>query len=417
MKISIKSCYAFLFAFLLLSQLYIPSFKINILIQALILFYFIFIKKASISNKFINNIIPLLALLTFPLIVGLFYRYQIANIIKDITFFLKPVFGIAIGYFIFKKIDNLTVFIKTIIFTGLISAIIHLIGVVILSDFFTGDVTHARIYFKDNFLELFSIFFLLIYKKYFNKTLFKKNKANLILFILIISSILYLSRTMLIVSILLYISIKGYSILTYKSIKIALFLITSLFVFYIYLFSIKIDRNAPGLEGFLFKMKMAPSEIFVSKVDRENHKELWDHWRGYEANRAIELMNSNISSYIVGTGFGSQINLKFYSPLGDTKKGLKFISEIHNGYVFTFYKTGMIGLFLMLSFLFYLYKQIYINLSFSSVIVSGIALTYFFTSITITGIFNKRDIIIFLLGALLYFKTNDNKTLEINGKG
>ena len=69
--------------------------------------------------------------------------------------------------------------------------------------------------------------------------------------------------------------------------------------------------------------------MFKTNVDRENHKDLWDHWRGYEAKRAFALMEQYPSSFIIGTGQGSLVNLKFEAPLtGDKNKGLKYISEL-----------------------------------------------------------------------------------------
>jgi O-antigen ligase len=164
--------------------------------------------------------------------------------------------------------------------------------------------------------------------------------------------------------------------------------------------------------GFLYKIKMAPAEIFIAKIDRDDHRKLWDHWRGYEANRAIELMKTNPSSFIIGNGYGSLINLKFKAPLASNNKGLRYISEIHNGYIFIFYKLGIIGLFLILLFIFNLYKNIYNTTTFYNVFIAAIAACYFFTTLTITGVFNKRDIIILLLGALLYFSSQ--QTLKEN---
>jgi hypothetical protein len=112
---------------------------------------------------------------------------------------------------------------------------------------------------------------------------------------------------------------------------------------YGYLYSVKIDRGKPGLEAFLYKIKIAPEEIFKTNIDRDNHKELWDHWRGYEAKRALATMEDKPSSYVFGTGYGSLVNLKFKAPLSTTdKEGLKFISELHNGYPYVLYKTGII---------------------------------------------------------------------------
>ena len=43
--------------------------------------------------------------------------------------------------------------------------------------------------------------------------------------------------------------------------------------------------------------------------------------------------------------------------------------------------------------------------------VSAIGLTFLFTTLTITGIYNPRDVIVFILGALLFFEANNQKEL------
>ena len=412
MKINRTTFYSSIFSFLLLSQVYLPSFKLNIAFQLLTLLYFISTQKVVISYSYIKLLSPLLLLLLFPIFIGVVQGNSIANIIKDLSYFLKPTLGLILGYIIFKKINNIEVFVKTVVFSGLISALIHFVILIFFTNFMSGEVSQIREYGKDNFLELFSLFVLLTHSKFTKHKLFSKKTHYFYLVLLSFSCLMYLSRTMLIVAIILYLSIKGYTLIRYRSIKIIAIIISIILLFYVYLFSIKIDRNAKGFEGFLYKMKIAPSEIFLSKIDRENHKDLWDHWRGYEANRAFALMKQSPSSYLVGTGFGSLIDLKFNSPLGDQKKGLRYISEIHNGYVFVLYKTGIIGLLLLLIFLINLYLKGYHRKNFISIMISSISVTYFFTTLTITGIFNKRDIIILLLGAFLYYGTKNEQIVQ-----
>ncbi|WP_181369186.1 O-antigen ligase family protein [Flavobacterium profundi] len=242
--------------------------------------------------------------------------------------------------------------------------------------------------------------------------MFSKKRKLQILIILFISAILYFSRTMFVAGILMVMAVKGYTVITARTVKLIALLLLSISLLYVYLFSVKLERNAVGFNGFLYKLKMAPGEIFISKINREDHRKLWDHWRAYEASRAITLMQENPMSFLVGTGLGSEINLKFYSPLGDGKKGLKYISEIHNGYIFVFYKTGLIGILFYLFFLIKLYRTSYFQNNYISNLISGIGLFYFFSSLIITGMFNKRDIVVLVLGGLLFFKSVENQLNE-----
>jgi O-antigen ligase len=214
---------------------------------------------------------------------------------------------------------------------------------------------------------------------------------------------------MMVVAIILLFSIYNYTKITKKTIQIFAVVCISVILFYSYLFSVKIDRNGTGVESFLYKVKIAPEEIFTAKIDRENHKDLWDHWRGYEAKRAFALMEKNPSSYVFGTGYGSLVNLKFYAPLSGDKKGMKYISDLHNGYIYIFYKTGIISLFIYLFFLFKLYKRAYLKSTYSTAFISAFGIIYLFSTLTITGVYNSRDIIIVLLGAFLFFESNNIK--------
>lgn len=410
MKINKKKFYSRLFIIFLLFQLYLPSFKVNVFLQiGMILFYF-FLEKPLISKAFLVKIVPLFLLICIGFLGSLIHKYTFSQISKDFFHFLKPVLGITIGYLFYKKIEDKESFIKNIIYAGFISAIIHLIIVFFFSNFSTGNVSAIRQFSRDNFLELVSVFFLVTYSRFFQKKIELTN-YKLILTVLALSCFLYLSRTMFLATIVFTISVFGFTKISPKSIKALFVLLIIIGLFYMYLFSVKIERNKPGLEGFLYKIKIAPAEIFKTKIDRENHKDLWDHWRGYEAKRAIALMNESPSSWIFGTGYGSMVNLKFKAPLSEEEKGMKFISELHNGYIYVLYKTGVIGLFVYLYFIFMVYKEIYKRTDFQTVYISSIGLIFFITSLTITGLYNNRDIFVFILGALFVIKLEKKELL------
>lgn len=396
--------------------MYLPSFKANIFIQIFVIGLFFFLEKVTVSKSFANKILPLMLLFFIGFLGTIFYKHQIYNVTKDVFHSIKPVLGIGIGYLFYKKINNTRLFIKGIVITALISAVIHFLMLTISGNLFTGSLNSIREFNKDNFLELFSLFFMGYYKKFQGENLYKSKITFRIIFCFILaSSFLYLSRTMIVSAVAIAITVYGYTAITTKSLKIIGAGIVSVLLLYAYLFSIKLDRNQEGFEAFLYKVKIAPSEIFEFKVDRENHAQLWDHWRGYEASRAFHLMSQNPSSYVFGSGHGSLVNLKFYAPLSGDKKGMKFISELHNGYAYVFYKTGVIGIFLYLFFLFNIYNSIHGRKDIYNVFKSAIGLFYFFTTLTITGIYNAGDVIIFVLGGLIALsESNVNRTESLN---
>ena len=405
MKVKSKEFYSALFIIIILLQLYLPSFKANVLFQVFILGLFFLFEKVQINKLFFKTILPILIIFLLGFVGFLFNKVTFFNVFKDIFHFLKPITGLLIGYFFYRKIDDFKMFVKTIVIVGLLSAVIHFGILFFISGF--SSVNEIREFGRDNFLELFSLFFLLFYKKFQNDTLFKNQFPHFFFVVLLFASnVLYFSRTMIVVAIILLITIYGYTIIKKRGLRIIGLVFVSILVFYGYLFSIKISRNQPGLESFLYKVKNAPSEIFKTKIDRENHKDLWDHWRGYEAKRAFSLMEKDPKSYLIGTGYGSLVNLKFFAPLTENykDKGIKYISELHNGYVYIYYKTGIFSLFLYLIFLINLYIKIYYNKNFETYFISAIGVAFLFTTLTITGMYNSRDVIVFLLGALLFFE-------------
>lgn len=406
-----KKYISLFFVIIMLLDIYLFSFRENIVIQIgfiLILYFSSGIKSIPVS--FIKFLLPLFAILGIGFIATLFNAYKISDIIKDLLHFIKPIVGLSIGYFVFKIIDDYRAFIRIIIITGLITASIHLFSVTLFSNFYGSSISELRgKYFLDNFLEMFSFIMLIFSPKEFDKPLFSKRIYHkLAIFILFVSIILYFSRTMFVVIFIMALSTYGYTKLNSKSLKVIGASALLVLLFYGYLFSIKPERNSKGFEGFLYKIKIAPEEIFETKIDRENHKDLWDHWRGYEAKRALALMEDNPSSYVFGTGHGSLVNLKFVAPLGD-EGGMRYISVLHNGYVFVLYKTGFLGIFFLMVFLFSLYiflykKEVNKTHKFILNIISTIGLFYLFSSMIITGIYIPKDSVIFILGGLLYFE-------------
>lgn len=412
MNITKTKLYASIFVIVISLQLYLPSFRANVFIQIAALGLFFLFEKMSFSNNFLKTIAPVILLIFVGLLGIQIQNYHAIDIIKDIFHFVKPLLGISIGYFFYKKINNVKEFIRTIVLIGFVSAIIHFCIILFFSRI--GTLSDLREFGKDNYLELFALFFLGYYKKFQKESLFlRKANYNIILYSLLVSNILYFSRTMIVVAILLWISIHGYTKITKASIKIVGMLAVLVLCFYVYLFSVKIDRDKSEMSSFLYKIKIAPSEIFKTKVDRENHKDLWDHWRGYEAKRAFTLMQKNPSSFIYGCGYGSLVNLRFWAPLSNDSKGMKYISELHNGYAFVLYKTGIIGICIYLTFLYLLYYRIYDYQDFGTVVISAIGLIFLFTTLTITGIYNTKDVIVFILGAMLFFQKKTNlKAIE-----
>ena len=412
MKVNATKFYTILFVIVIFFQLYIYSFRFNIFFQIAVLSFFVFIEKPKISLRFLKSILPVILIFLVGFLGVLFHKYNWFNIIKDIFHFIKPILALLIGYCFYRKINNLKIFIKTIVITGFLSALVHFGIILSISRIVT--VSDIRQHGTDNFLELVAILFILSYKKFQGENLFQSKLNHRIVFwVLLISSILYFSRTMIVTAFLSILTIYGYTVIKPKTIKIAAFFILTIALLYFVLFSVNIRRGSEGITSFLYKLKNAPEEVFKTKIDREDHSDLWDHWRGYEAKRAILLLKENPEGLIFGLGYGSLVNLKFYAPLSNDDKGMKYISELHNGYAYILYKVGLFGLFLYLFFLVGLYKKIRQKKTFCNVFISAFGLSLLVSTLVTVGINNSNEVFMFIVGALLFFNEKDQfKTQE-----
>ena len=407
-----------LFVVILLCEIYLPSYKINFALQFFFLMGLTLTTKCKISKHTLFLISPLFIIFIIGFLGFFNTDHNLNFIIKDITYFLKPVNAILLSYFLFRKGLDLIVFLKTILFLGCFTAFIHLFGIFVIGDVANNSIHKLRGDFGlDNFIEIFALYILLFSKSFLGKSIVVSKKwYYLMVAVFLLSIYLYFSRTMLVVFFLIGFTLLGYTKITIKTFKFIGIAIVFILLLYGYLFSVKLDRNAKGAEAFLYKIKIAPEEIFKSKIDRNNHKELWDHWRGYEAKRAVSLMDESPSSYFIGTGYGSLVNLKFQAPVGEG--GMKYISRLHNGYVFVFYKTGIVGLLLYLVFLIKLYLKTYrlTNANrkklFVNRLISSIGLFYIFTTLIISGVYIPTDAVVFILGGLLSFDLNTVKISE-----
>jgi len=100
MKINATKFYTILFVLVLFAQLYVSSFRTNIILQIVVLGVYFFFEKPKISKIFIAQIAPLFYIFCMGFIVFFFHKYQSFNLLKDIFHFIKPILGILIGYFL-----------------------------------------------------------------------------------------------------------------------------------------------------------------------------------------------------------------------------------------------------------------------------------------------------------------------------
>jgi len=408
MLIKTQSIYKISLALLLLAPLIILSIEINIL---MILFFTLFILvdgNKKYSKELPNIIFPLLAILLISIFSSFYYSSKTFDVIKDFFFLLKPILHILLGYYFVSKLENKSFVFLLIIYSATFFALLHLFktGAFLSREGF--DINLLRNFAgRGNAIEIFAT--VLLFSKKGNELFsIKSRHKRLIKLIILVSFIFYFSRTTTVSVIILFLAINGYLTITRKGLTYMAWFLVFVSLFYAYLFSITIERDDNKISGFFYKLKIAPSEIFTSaKIDVNDHVDLWDHWRAYEAQKAIEQLGDTAFSVglITGKGVGSLVDLGFVAPLNE--EGMQYITTLHNGYTFIMYKSGILGLIFYLLFLLVIYLQVYkSNDNFKAIIInnllSGIAVYYVFTTLIVTGIYNPRDFGGIFLGAFLY---------------
>lgn len=363
--------------------------------------------KRSYSLSFIRYVSYFVFIFILALVVGFFYQYRLYFVIRDITYLLKPILGLFIGYQFFRnQIKNPF---KFLFLAGLTMAIIHL-GLVGYGLFIKGATSVSKIreyggYFND--YEIYAFIILLFHKKFQFEISVKKYRLYFI--IMAMSTFFYLARTNFIQFVILFMAMKGLLVLNKKSITIlGSIILVSLFSYAaIYVYNPK--RNASSIDEFLYKVKLIPLEAFATKINRNDWKDFHDHYRSYENVRTIDQLSYN-ETFLFGEGIGSQVDLKQKVYLGDTQ--LRHISILHNGYMTVFLKAGIPGLIILLTSIFYFFRrQKYISEMDNNInmLFLGTGIFLIVSYWVFLGFYNLSDSKTLLIGFLFAYKTQIRK--------
>lgn len=413
-KISKDFLYQILFAICILVT-YLNNYELTFLVW--IATILITIKK-KYSLTILQYIVPYIAILIVSFIAWFFYDNTIYEVIRDITYLLKPILGLVLGYQLCRS-ANMKV-IKTIIYVGFIIAVIHL-GII----FFTA-VVHKVLnihelrkyagYFSD--FEVYSLILVIFHKKF--DVVLSKQKFYLLLITIAFSSFLYLSRANFIQAVVFYMGLKGYFTLNKRAIIILISFFSFVIIGYTAIYNMNLSRNGKGLEALLYKIKNAPTEAFKAKVDKDDWKDFNDNYRAYENMLTIRVMkNEGFWGMLRGKGLGSDIPLgqKLYTNDGTV---LTKVSILHNAFMTAFLKSGLIGVFFMLCFLIILLKQGKTDndhIKQVNLLLIATAIYLFFDNWVLLGLYLKTESKSVIIGFLLCYKQillkKDNQTRVI----
>lgn len=361
--------------------------------------------KKAYSVTLIHYVVCFASILAIALIVSIFRDNPIYNIIRDITYLLKPILGLFVGYQL-CKFDSKNA-LRVIVYTGVLISVIHLLIIAFaFVEYQTLTVNLIRQvggYFSD--YEVY-VLLILLFNKEFQLNI-AKPKIRIFIFIVGLSCFLYLARTNFIQFFILYLGLKGYYQLNIRSIKVLLSTFLVVLIGYSIVLSLSPKRGGKGLEAFLYKVKIAPIEPFKTKINKSDWKDFNDNYRSYENIIAVrQVSNNGLSAVIFGEGLGATLDLG-REVLSNDGEYVRYIPIVHNGYMTVFLKSGLVGVIILLYFLIILFKQkkseIPLNKKINYLLI-GTSIFLILSNWVFLGLFLKLDNKSVLIGYLICLK-------------
>ena len=384
---------------------YLDIFELTISVWSLA---FMLTIQAKYSISLFKLIIPYAIILILAIVVSWNFDYQKYLIIRDITYLCKPMIGFLVGYQLCRY--NLQNAFRLIVKTGVFIAICHLL-IILNAIFIFGARTVAEFRFYSGYFSDYEIytFIILLFHKEFQLD-FSKKTLRIFTIIVGFSALMYLARTNFIQFVILFLAIKGYLVINKKSLTIIVSIILTSIVAYSIIVSTNPRRNAEGLEGFLYKIKVAPMEPFKSKINREDYKDFNDNYRSHENIMTIrQVTRDGVTPTVFGKGVGSQIDLKQKVWLGDME--LRYISILHNGFMIVFLKTGLLGILIYLFTITYFFRKFKTDkpiVNTINLLFIGTGVFLFVSNWVFLGFYNLTETKSILIGFLIAYREKIN---------
>ncbi len=399
MKITISKDFPYqLLFFIAVVFSYVNQYTLSIAVWLVIAFLTI---RRYYSKSFLLylSFFAIIAVLGF--VRSFFYDHNTYDIIRDISYFIKPVTGLLIGYHCFRN-NNINFF-KTIIYCAIAIAIIHLLIVTyaVLFEFVRNvhDLRHYGGYFSD--FETFALIILLFHKKF--KLNISSKIRYLFIAILTISLIAYFARTNMIQFAIIVAGLLGLYQFSKQKLIISVVFIILGFITYNQIVALNPARKSTGIEAFLYKIKNGPREIYDPYVVNDNSSRFHDNFRSYETKVTIQqVLSRDDAGLYLGNGLGATVNYGSNIWTNDGTK-VRHAPILHNGYITIFLKTGLVGISIYLISVFYL--------SFYGRKLQNDELDNIKLLINSTGIFLFISTLVFLG----YYLKLDNKSLFVGG--
>ncbi|MEM7187597.1 MAG: hypothetical protein AAF466_13150 [Bacteroidota bacterium] len=330
---------------------------------------------------------------------------------KDLIYFLRPVFLVLAGYFITMRLDNKREFLNILVLMGFYFALMHLFKIVVNYSIIPLDTNRMRTFFgRYNHVETIALVLIICVKELPMKRSRFKFFYQIMVACLVLSFILYFSRTMIMVVFAMSLAYYGYFRLNQRGAVALSILLVLGSAFALFLSTYQPESEAGQGMDFLGKIKNSFSESFtLGNVDitSKDRRELWKHWRAYEASVVYKEVADN-GQYLLGEGFGSTIDIGFEAKLDGEMT--QHLSLTHNGFAYLYMKNGIMGLFIYFLMTLYLYSFAYSRKNKDPKVNIGnnilVACTFYIliSSFVVTGIFKPYDMATLLIGGAFALK-------------
>src|SRR5690606_31789563 len=274
--------------------------------------------------------------------------------IRDITYMIKPVLGLILGYQLCKYVHK-DVF-KTLVVIGFLISVVHLLvmldALIIKGVRNVHDLRFYGGYFSD--FEVYALIILMFYKSFGIDI--SRRQFYIGMAVIGLSSFLYLARSNFIQFFILLMAMKGYFVWNRRSIIALASAAIAVLIAYSAVLYINPKRNGKGFEAFLYKVKVAPIEPFKKRVNTRDYIDFNDNYRSVELNLTLQEVGSDgPMSVLFGKGLGSQVDLKQEVYLGDMLQ--RYISVLHNSFMTVYLKSGLVGAAILCYSILMLYRQ------------------------------------------------------------
>lgn len=395
------------FVFILVFTSFVSAEYTSVFYAAIVLFCLFFTgRKNNINNLFLW-IAPFFCLL----ILGGLQAHEnyLDEVVKDVWYLFKVMAAVSAGYCFAIYFASIRDFLRSILAASFILATLHLLQLAIS---FRGG--YSLMDLRDEvgsgyFVVVIGLGLLLGRPRFDLFFDISKTRYWLLTIICFFSVAATASRTNIVSVVLMVFIFRGWVGLNSKTFFSMFFCVV-----FGFLAAGWIESDQNDLDLF---SKFTRSITEITIADYDDIRDINLNWRGFESHQAYRsFQDGSLVSQLFGQGFGALVDLGLYMQLGEDER--RYIPHLHNGYLYVLIKYGAFGI---LAYVFFMCRAIVVGVArFSSwdvqekincLMISSLGWVFLFSSIVVTGLFNKHifDPILVVFGVAIYFYNNSNR--------